>query len=243
MSTQLLMNELSIKGRHVLGNCYNCQATWIIDNIDNITMNNLSKRFCCNHCGMNDAQMIVKEISYNKNGSAIEEDITSELYDKILLKSLDRERSEHKYNSPDVVICSQCKKLMTHNTESATSNTASFNTESATSNIESGTSNTESATSNIESGASNIELPIVNTYNTTTRSSRATKTNAVIPLQKKIVNNINIRVFNDGVLKTTTMTRTSSCNHCKSGCIKKYCPCFKAGNKCGSNCNCKHCNN
>eukprot|EP00826_Nyctotherus_ovalis_P010327 TRINITY_DN12734_c0_g2_i1.p1 TRINITY_DN12734_c0_g2~~TRINITY_DN12734_c0_g2_i1.p1 ORF type:complete len:327 (-),score=24.73 TRINITY_DN12734_c0_g2_i1:201-1181(-) len=34
-----------------------------------------------------------------------------------------------------------------------------------------------------------------------------------------------------------------SCNCSRSGCLKKYCQCFKAGNKCGAGCNCTECKN
>jgi len=34
-----------------------------------------------------------------------------------------------------------------------------------------------------------------------------------------------------------------TCNCSKSGCIKKYCECFKSGGKCGTGCNCTECKN
>jgi hypothetical protein len=34
-----------------------------------------------------------------------------------------------------------------------------------------------------------------------------------------------------------------TCNCAKSGCIKKYCECFKSGGKCGTGCNCTECKN
>jgi len=38
-------------------------------------------------------------------------------------------------------------------------------------------------------------------------------------------------------------TQQVTCNCSKSGCLKKYCECFKSGGKCGTGCNCTECKN
>ncbi len=38
-------------------------------------------------------------------------------------------------------------------------------------------------------------------------------------------------------------TKAACCNCSKSGCLKKYCECYKNGQKCGSGCNCTGCKN
>jgi len=41
----------------------------------------------------------------------------------------------------------------------------------------------------------------------------------------------------------STEIATVSCNCSRSGCLKKYCQCFKSGKKCGTGCNCSGCKN
>jgi hypothetical protein len=43
--------------------------------------------------------------------------------------------------------------------------------------------------------------------------------------------------------KRTSGGKRVTCNCEKSGCLKKYCECFKEGSKCSSTCNCSNCKN